>query len=65
MDGVAMRIADHGELFLARMLVTTTEGAVAASDTRVGCGRTVAGVMGHPGAHTTTGETSGHGGSES
>jgi hypothetical protein len=43
-----MTIADHGEPFVARRLVTTTAGAVAAGNTRVGCGRTVAGVMGHP-----------------
>jgi|RhiMetdeSRZDD1v2_1073273.scaffolds.fasta_scaffold287336_3 hypothetical protein len=48
MDGVAMTIADHGELSVARMLVTTTEGDVAASDTSVGCGPHCPGVMGHP-----------------
>ena len=36
MDGVALTIADHGEPFVAWMLVTTTEGDVAAGDTRVG-----------------------------
>jgi hypothetical protein len=43
-----MTIADHGEPFVARRLVTTTAGTVAAGTTRVGCGRTVAGVMSHP-----------------
>src|SRR5215471_13679477 len=47
-EGVAMTIADHGAPAVARRLVTTTAGAVATGDTRMGCGRTVAGVLGYP-----------------
>jgi hypothetical protein len=43
-----MTIADHGEPSVARRLVITTAGAVAAGTTGVGCGRTVAAVLGHP-----------------
>jgi len=43
-----MTIADHGEPSVAWMLVTVREGAVAASTTRVGVGRTTTGVMSHP-----------------
>src|SRR5262249_42231365 len=48
----------------ARWLVTTTAGAVAAGSTRMGCRRTVAGVMGHPASSTATGEPYAHGSSE-
>src|SRR5262245_3674054 len=48
----------------ARRLVTTTAGAVAAGSTRMGCRRTVAGVMGHPASSTATGEPYSHGSSE-
>ena len=39
-------------------------GAVAAGSTRMGCRRTVAGVMGHPASSTATGEPYSHGSSE-
>jgi hypothetical protein len=59
-----MTIADHGAPAVARRLVTTTAGAVATGDTRVGCSRTVAGCWAILTPSTATGETCGHGGSE-